>query len=238
MSGETAEIVALDPSHDPVNEVAGPEFPLALRGYDRSSVDAYVARVTELVAELHAVSSPRAAVRRALDRVGAQTTAILQEAQRAADELTARSRARADERVEQGEREAARLVAAAAKRLQELDEGTEALWRERMKLIDDTRALADRLQGIAAEATAAFPPEPAPAEPAVEEEPEPTAALPPGAGEEAVSAANGPPTQTFEAEAAIAGEEPAEDEAAAAEPGETPTEEAAEPVEGQERERA
>jgi DivIVA domain-containing protein len=232
VNGETAEFVALDSSHDPVNEVAGPEFPVTLRGYDRAAVDAYVARVTELVAELHAVSSPRAAVRRALDRVGEQTTAILQEAQRAADELTAKSRARSDERVQEGEREAARLVADAEKRIRELDENTEALWRERMKLIDETRTLGVRLEAIADDATAAFPPEPA-AEPAAEEaEPEPTAALdPPGSGvPTGVAPANGPPTEPFDAEAAIAGED-AEPETA-----EEPTDE--EPAAGQERERA
>jgi DivIVA domain-containing protein len=233
VNGETAEFVALDSTHDPVNEVAGPEFPITLRGYDRAAVDAYVARVIELVAELHAVSSPRAAVRRALDRVGEQTATILQEAQKAADDLTARSRARADERAKEGEREAAQLVADAEKRIRELDENTEALWRERMKLIDDTRHLAVRLEAIADDATAAFPPEPPAKAPERDEaEPEPTAASPPGVAEDpAEPGPNGPPTEPFDAEAAVV-----EGDKADAETAEEPA--AGEPAEGPERKRA
>ena len=48
-------------------------FPVVLRGYDRAAVDAYVLRITELVAELQAVRSPKAAVKKALDRVGRET---------------------------------------------------------------------------------------------------------------------------------------------------------------------
>jgi DivIVA domain-containing protein len=232
VNGETAEFVALDSTHDPVNEVAGPEFPITLRGYDRAAVDAYVARVIELVAELHAVSSPRAAVRRALDRVGEQTATILQEAQKAADDLTARSRARADERVQEGEREAAQLVADAEKRIRELDENTEALWRERMKLIDDTRHLAVRLEAIADDATAAFPPEPPAEAPEDDEaEPEPAAVSPRVAEDPAEPGPNGPPTEPFDAEAAVV-----EGDKADAETAEEPA--AGEPAEGPERKRA
>jgi DivIVA domain-containing protein len=234
VNGETADFVALDSTHDPVNEVAGPEFPIVLRGYDRAAVDAYVAKVIELVAELHAVSSPRAAVRRALDRVGEQTATILQEAQKSADELTARSRARADERVQEGEQEAARLVADAEKRIRELDENTEALWRERMKLIDDTRHLGVRLEAIADDATAAFPPEPPAAAPEAEAEPEPklTDAFPPPAAEEpAGPTPNGPPTEPFDAQAVVAEDDDAEPETA-----EQPA--AREPAEGQKPNRA
>jgi len=80
VSAETAEFIALDPSEDPVAEIASPSFPPSFRGYDRRAVDAYVLRVTEIVAELHASRSPRAAVKRALDRVGRETAGILQNA--------------------------------------------------------------------------------------------------------------------------------------------------------------
>ena len=197
MSGETAEIVALDESRDPVAEVAGPEFGDLLRGYDRAAVDEYVRRAVELVAELHATSSPRAAVRRALDRVGEQTTAILQEAQRSADELTAQSRAQADERIKEGEREAARLVADAELRVRELDQDTEALWRERMRLIDNTRAVAAQLVNVAEQATQAFPPEPAPEpEPPTEDEAAGPPTEPLGSGDEPDETAESQPDET------------------------------------------
>src|SRR5271170_4761618 len=45
------------------------EFPVALRGYDRASVDRYVERMSRLITELEMSSSPEAAVRHALDEV-------------------------------------------------------------------------------------------------------------------------------------------------------------------------
>jgi DivIVA domain-containing protein len=109
VSTETAEFIALDPSEDPVAEIASPSFRPAFRGYDRGSVDDYVRRVTEIIAELHASRSPRAAVKRALDRVGRETAGILQNARDTADEITLQSSKRAEERVTEAEREAARL---------------------------------------------------------------------------------------------------------------------------------
>jgi len=98
VSNETAEFIALDPSDDPVAEIASPSFPPAFRGYERRAVDDYVMRVTEIIAELHASRSPRAAVKRALDRVGRETASILQSARETADEITVQSRTRAEER--------------------------------------------------------------------------------------------------------------------------------------------
>jgi cell division septum initiation protein DivIVA len=157
--GDTAELTALDPHEDHLPEVAGPEFPLVLRGYDRASVDAYVIRVTELVAELQSVRSPKAAVRKALDRVGRETASILQHAQEAADQTTSQSRARADERVREAEREAERIIGDAHEQVKRLDADTEALWRERRRLIEDVVRVADELRASADEALIRFPAE-------------------------------------------------------------------------------
>ena len=59
-------------------EIRDPSFSASVRGYDRHAVDAYVERVNRLIAELQVSGSPRAAVRHALDRVGEQTSSILQ----------------------------------------------------------------------------------------------------------------------------------------------------------------
>src|SRR2546423_7617866 len=80
VSTETAEFIALDPSEDPAAEIASPSSRPASRGYERRAVDNYVMRVTEIIAELHASRSPRAAVERALHRVGRDTASILQNA--------------------------------------------------------------------------------------------------------------------------------------------------------------
>jgi cell division septum initiation protein DivIVA len=157
--GDTAEITALDPHEDYLPEVAGPQFPIVLRGYDRATVDAYVIRVTELVAELQSLRSPKAAVRKALDRVGRETASILQRAQEAADATTAESRARADARVREAEREAEKIIGDAHDQVKRLDADTEALWRERRRLIEDVQRVADELRASAEEALIRFPAE-------------------------------------------------------------------------------
>jgi DivIVA domain-containing protein len=70
-------------------------FPVAVRGYDRRAVDAYVTRVNRLIAELEATRSPEAAVKRALERAEAQTRGILERTRGEAEEITARARAEA-----------------------------------------------------------------------------------------------------------------------------------------------
>src|SRR5580692_542388 len=74
------------------------DFPLALRGYDRLAVDAYVRRTSQLVAELQATHSPDAAIRRALERVGEEISGILQSAHETAQQVTATSRSEAEDR--------------------------------------------------------------------------------------------------------------------------------------------
>ena len=157
VSAETAEFIALDPSEDPVAEIASPSFPPSFRGYDRRAVDAYVLRVTEIVAELHASRSPRAAVKRALDRVGRETAGILQNARETADEITLQSRTRAEERQQEAEREAGRLRAEAEAHVRALDAATDEIWVERRRIVESTHELGERLQAIAAAAAADFP---------------------------------------------------------------------------------
>jgi DivIVA domain-containing protein len=81
-------------------------FPVVVRGYDRQAVDAYVARVNRVIAELEATRSPERAVERALVRTEDQRSRMIEEAgataveittsaQREAEEMTARARAQA-----------------------------------------------------------------------------------------------------------------------------------------------
>src|SRR5919201_7126645 len=82
------------------------EFPVAMRGYERAAVDRYVEQVNRLIAELEMSASPESAVRHALDEVSEETRELLQRAHETADEITARSRSRADERLQQADQEA------------------------------------------------------------------------------------------------------------------------------------
>jgi cell division septum initiation protein DivIVA len=158
---------------DPVAAVHA-DFPVALRGYDRMAVDAYVQQTSQLVAELQATRSPEAAVRKALERVGEQISGILQRAHSTAEEITGQSRAEAEDRLEHARIEAAEIVAGAHQRVKDLDADTDRIWIERHRIVDDARELAQQLAALADTAAERFPesePEPEPpAEPESETE--------------------------------------------------------------------
>ena len=153
---------------DPVPDVANVDFPVALRGYDRIAVDAYVRRTSQLVAELNAGRSPQAAVRRALERVGEDVSGILQRAHETAEQITAQSRIEAEDRLEAARREADQLVSTARQEadgllsdarahLTELDAETDRIWGERHRIVEDARSLASQLLGLAEAAVERFP---------------------------------------------------------------------------------
>jgi ElaB/YqjD/DUF883 family membrane-anchored ribosome-binding protein len=142
---------------DPVSKAADVHFPVALRGYDRIAVDAYVRQTSRLVAELQATRSPEAAVRRALERVGEQISGILQRAHDTAEEITAQSRSEADDRLEEARREASQITASAEQRLKDLDAETDRIWAERQQIVEDTRELARQLTGLTESAADRFP---------------------------------------------------------------------------------
>src|SRR2546423_11652701 len=95
-------------------EIAGVRdvsFPAAVRGYDRGAVDAYVTRVNQILAELQVSRSPQSAIRHALDQVSEETRGILERAHETADDIAARSRSQAADRVDRAETEARALLA-------------------------------------------------------------------------------------------------------------------------------
>jgi cell division initiation protein len=153
---------------NPVPAVADVEFPSALRGYDRLAVDAYVQKTSQLVAELQATRSPDAAIRRALERVGAEVSGILQRAHEAAAQITYQSRSEAEDRLEAARQEAAQIVTAAEERVRELDAETDRIWAERHRIVEDTRDLARELLALTDSAANSFPAEAVPAGDAAE----------------------------------------------------------------------
>jgi cell division septum initiation protein DivIVA len=157
---------------DPVAFSADVDFPVALRGYDRIAVDAYVARTTQLIAELQATASPEGAIRRALERVGEEVSGVLQQAHQTADEVTTHSRAEAEDRLEAARVEAAQITAQAREQLRSLDEDTDRIWAERDRIVGDARELAHQLIELAETAAAKFPAaEPEPVAEVAEPEP-------------------------------------------------------------------
>jgi DivIVA domain-containing protein len=175
MQEVTAPLATLP--EDPVPVAADVDFPIVLRGYDRDSVDAYVQRTSQLVAELQATRSPEAAVRRALERVGEEVSGILQRAHDTGGRITAQSRSEAEDRLETARQEAAEIIRRAEERVRELDAETDRIWGERHRIVEDTRELARELLTLTDSAADRFPPDPAAA-------PAPDAAEPEGSLEE------------------------------------------------------
>ena len=140
---------------DPVG-VADVDFPVARPGYDRVAVDAYVRRMSQIVAELEATRSPDAAVHRAVERVGEQISGILRRARDTAEQITAQSRTEAEDRLDAARQEAAQVGADAAQRAEDLDAEAERIAAERRRLIDDARELAGQVIALTDSATHGF----------------------------------------------------------------------------------
>lgn len=138
-------------------------FKLARRGYEREDVDAYVAtlqrQIRELQAQLQAQlqQGPDAAVREALERVGAEVASVLQHAHDTADEVVAAGEREAAEERARAKREAAHVTAVAEQRVHELDLDTDRIWGERERIVADARDLARQLIQLADQAAARFP---------------------------------------------------------------------------------
>lgn len=178
-SDTTTEPFARPPSTpDRLGDVS---FPLAMRGYDRRAVDEFVQEVRAIVADLESRQTREGVVQKALDELGEETAGILQHAHETADEITARSRAQADGRLQRAEREAELVRREADEYSEKVVVDTRLLWEERQRLIEDVRQLADEVLATADDAVERVKmPEPL----AIgEEDPEPAApeeAGPPG----------------------------------------------------------
>src|ERR687887_682444 len=119
-------------------DVRNVTFPVAMRGYDRDAVEAYVRRVNRVIAELEVTRSPQAAVRHAVERVSEQTKGILQEARESAEKISEDARAEAEQILAAAKAEAADLV---------VNAGAEAdrLGAEAQQLVADARAEAEQI---------------------------------------------------------------------------------------------
>jgi len=153
----------IEPSRPAAGEPAV-RFPVAFRGYDRATVDEYLQDVSRVIEQLESAQSPDAAVKRELEQIGEQTTAILQRAHEAEETITTRARAEADETLRAAEQEARATRERAEARVRELDEDTELLWQERHRLLEDMQRLFNQVGRVMAAANKRFPgPTPAPA---------------------------------------------------------------------------
>jgi cell division initiation protein len=152
-----------------VDEVRDVSFALAFRGYDRAAVDAYVGRVAQLVAELEATQLRENVVQRALDEVGEQTSAVLQRAHEAAEEITRTARSQAEGHLQRAQGEAGQVRADADEYARQVEADLGRLREERLRLIEEIRRFADEILGVADDALERLP------EPDAERPEEPTA---------------------------------------------------------------
>jgi hypothetical protein len=128
------------------------DFPMVVRGYHRQTVDLFLAELLELVEDLESHQTREGVVQKALGELGEETAGILQRAHETADDITARSRAQADARLQRAEREAEILRRDADEYAEQVIVDTRTLWDERQRLIEDIRQLADEVLGTADDA--------------------------------------------------------------------------------------
>jgi cell division septum initiation protein DivIVA len=127
-------------------------FPLVMRGYERHTVDQLMEELLALVQDLESRQTREGVVQKALDELGEETAGILQRAHETADDITSRSRAQADARIQRAEREAEILRRDADEYAEQVITDTRVLWEERQRLIEDIRQLADDVLGTADDA--------------------------------------------------------------------------------------
>lgn len=127
-------------------------FPMVVRGYHRQTVDLFIAELLEVVEDLESHQTREGVVQKALGEIGEETAGILQRAHETADDITSRSRAEADARLQRAEREAEILRRDADQYAEQAIVDTRALWDERQRLIEDIRQLADDVLGTADDA--------------------------------------------------------------------------------------
>jgi DivIVA domain-containing protein len=142
--------------HEVPAELRNVSFPVSMRGYDRTAVDAYIKRANRVIAELEVSRSPQAAVKHALDRVGEQTIAILREARESAEKITATAREEGERSLAEAKAQAADLVvnaSADAEREKAAAAQTVASARaEASEIVSQARAEAEKVAAEAREA--------------------------------------------------------------------------------------
>jgi cell division septum initiation protein DivIVA len=146
-------------------------FPTARQGYDRAAVDERIDALEREIAELRSNAAAASAVTAEIERIGEQTSAILTVAHDQAQEMTREAREQADRCLADAASNAVMITEGAKRKLHQLDSDTDAVWQERVRLIEDVRGVASSLLSLAQDADARFPsqPEKPSVEPAIPE---------------------------------------------------------------------
>jgi cell division septum initiation protein DivIVA len=139
-------------------------FPVAPLGYNRTAVDQHLAdlerELSDLGRELATLRSEREtpmSVTEELERIGEQTASILVVAHDKANETTRLAQEQAERCIAEAAANAVSITEEAKVRLSELDNETDAVWRERERLLEDVRAVSAALASLADQASERFP---------------------------------------------------------------------------------
>lgn len=139
-------------------------FPVAPLGYNRAAVDEHLAdlegELADLgreLAELRAHRETPMTVTEELERIGEQTASILVVAHDKANETTRLAQEQAERCIADAAANAVSITEEAKVRLRELDNETDAVWRERERLLEDVRAVSTALASLADQASDRFP---------------------------------------------------------------------------------
>jgi DivIVA domain-containing protein len=138
---------------DVPSDIRDVSFPTVVRGYDRREVDAYVQRVNRVIAELEISRSPQAAVKHALDRVGEQTTGVLQRAREVAEELTSTALAEAEHATRRAKVEAEEMIEKAQMQAHQLrgqskEEAEEIIARARAEAAESLKRAEEQVRTL------------------------------------------------------------------------------------------
>lgn len=141
-----------------------PRFPLAPFGYTRAVVDDTLSQLESRLAErdrelaeLRDQFKPPMSITEEIERLGEQTASILVVAHDQAHQTTSRAQEQAERCIADAAANAVAITAEAKQRLRELDDETDSVWRERARLLEDTRTVSARLASLVDEAMSRFP---------------------------------------------------------------------------------
>lgn len=132
-------------------------FPLAPFGYNRAAVDEHVAKLERELEQLRAKQAPLTSITDELERIGEQTSSILVVAHDQAQETTRLAQEQAERCVADAAANAVQMTADAKAKLRDLDAETDAVWRERERLLEDVRVVSAALANLANQASERFP---------------------------------------------------------------------------------
>jgi cell division septum initiation protein DivIVA len=132
-------------------------FPLAPFGYNRTAVDEHLAELERELTQLRAQHAPMASITDELERIGEQTASILVVAHDQANETTRLAQEQAERCVADAAANAVQMTAEAKAKLRDLDSETDAVWRERERLLEDVRVVSAALANLANQASERFP---------------------------------------------------------------------------------